>query len=284
MLRTLVTIAFALMLLAPSSPGVAHDDVARRLIGACVGCKLPHDLHGLDLHGLRFVGDDLRDVDFSHANLQDAEFTGDDLDGTHFDQADLRNVRFVGVHLHAATFAGARTDGVRFVGVHLEREDMTPDVARMIMRDCTGCSLEGLDLHGADLRGIKVVGANLSDADLHGASLQGANLVGANVRGADLSHADLHGARLVGANLRDARMTGTTVGDAILCAPNRGDWDDRRTACANLRGVDLHGVDLRAARWCDDHDRNDSPGDCRPVTHDELVNDAHADLSGALSP
>jgi uncharacterized protein YjbI with pentapeptide repeats len=263
-LAALVTGALALSLIAFAAPAGAHDDIARRLLQSCVGCKLPKDLRGQDLHGIRFVGDDLRDVDFSHANLQDAEFTGDELDRTHFDQADLRNVRFVGVHMHAATFAGARTDGVRFVGISLDRDDVSPDVARLILHDCTGCSLEKIDLHGQDLRGIRIIGANLRDADL--------------------SHADLRGSRLIGANLRDARLTGATVGDAIICAPNRGDDDDSsRTACANLRGVDLHGVDLRGARWCDDHD-DAVPAQCRPVTRDELVHDAHADLTGALSP
>ncbi len=84
-----------------------------------------------------------------------------------------------------------------------------------------GESLNGLSLEeGADLRKIKLPGADLSGANLKGANLSsvdprdpnlstnlsdailgGANLSGANLMGADLSGADLSGADLSGANL-----------------------------------------------------------------------------------
>ena len=106
-----------------------------------------------------------------------------------------------------------------------------------------------------------------------------------NARESDLSRADLRGANLIGASLRDAKLGGATVGDAVLCTQNHdssyGD-EDRRTVCADLRGVDLHGLDFRAARWCA-HD--DGPArTCRTVTRRELTDFAHADLTGAQAP
>lgn len=284
MIRSLAAAAALLATGFPAGPVRAQDDLTRQLIGACVGCRLPKDLHGRDLHGLRFVGADLRDVDFSHANLNGAEFTGADLDGTRFDDADLRNARFVGVRIRHTSFARADVGGVRFVGVRLAAEDASTATGLAVIRDCTGCSLKGIDLHDADLRGIKVVGADLDDAKLAGARLNDARLVGASARGADLSRADLRGADLVATRLRDARLTGAVIGDAILCSENR-DADDlaQRTICADLRGIDLHGIDLRAARHCTQAERA-AARSCRPVTRAELTDIAHADLTGALAP
>ena len=296
MIRSLATTVLALLLAAPAAPVRAQDDLARQLIDSCVGCRLPHDLHGRDLHGLRFVGSDLRDTDLSHANLRGAEFTGANLDGTRFDDADLRDARFVGVRLRHTSFARANVEGIRFVGASVSQGDLDGPLGRTILRDCTGCSFAGADLHDADLRGIKIVGANLHDSNLAGARLNDAKLVGINAHNSDFSRADLRGADLVGANLHDSRMSGATIGDAVLCTRNHGDDvtfndDDgvyQRTACANLRGVDLHGLDLRAARYCVERynarDERDQRNDCRPVTRQELTDYAHADLTGALAP
>ena len=92
----------------------------RQLVNACTGCRFPHDLHGRDLHGLRFVGADLRDVDFSHANLSGAQFTGADLQNARFDDADLRNARFAGVRFGNTSFARANTAGIVMEGVRLD--------------------------------------------------------------------------------------------------------------------------------------------------------------------
>ncbi|HEV3088090.1 MAG TPA: pentapeptide repeat-containing protein [Candidatus Elarobacter sp.] len=287
MIRSLALAAAALLLCAPAVPAAAQDNLSRQLIDSCVGCRLPHDLHGRDLHGLHFVGTDLRDVDFSHANLNGAEFTGANLDGTRFDDADLRNARFTGVRLRRTSFARANTDGARFVGASVSQSDIDGAAGRIIIRDCTGCSLRGLDLHDADLRGIKVVGANLNDSKLAGARLNDAKLIGVSARDADLSRTDLRGANMIGASLRDAKLGGATIGDAVLCSENRGyyrdDGVDRRTVCADLRGVDLHGLDFRAARWCS-NDGGETPRTCRTVTRQELIDYAHADLTGAQAP
>ena len=82
-------------------------------------------------------------------------------------------------------------------------------------------------LHGADLRGADLYGANLHGANLRGADLCGANLHGANLYDADLRGADLYGANLHGADLRGADLRG-----------------------ANLYGANLHGADLRGANLC----------------------------------
>jgi uncharacterized protein YjbI with pentapeptide repeats len=180
---------------------------------------------------------------------------------------------------------------MKFVGVKVAAGTEPAAFERQVLRDCVGCNLESLDLHGEDLRGVHIVGSNLREANLHGTNLRDGNLVGINATSADLSNADLSGSKLVGAMLRDVQLHGATIGDAILCS--RSDDNEnlsqtgiyRHTSCADLRGVDLHGIDLRAARSCDNHDMDDENAapDCRPVTRDELVTLAHADLAGALT-
>jgi uncharacterized protein YjbI with pentapeptide repeats len=81
--------------------------------------------------------------------------------------------------------------------------------------------LAGVDLQGAQLRGIDLVSADLNDANLRGADLSGANLLDANLRGAelskaDLSDADLRYADLIEADLSDANLNGADLGDANL--------------------------------------------------------------------
>ncbi len=191
-------------------------------------------------------------------------------------------MQFVGVRLRRTSFARANTAGVRFVGASVTQADADGVAGRLILHDCTGCSLKGLDLHDADLRGSRVIGASLDDARLAGAHLNDARLVGASARDADLSRADLRGADLVATDLRNARLTGATIGDAVLCSENRDGEAERRTACANLRGVDLHGVDLRAARYCTSD--GTQARTCRVVTRRELTEYAHADLTGAQAP
>ena len=190
------------------------------------------------------------------------------------------------MHLHRTTFARANTDGVRFVGASVSQDGCRRRARARDPARLHRLLVQGLDLHDADLRGIRVVGASLSDAKLAGARLNDAQLIGVSARDADLSRTDLRGANLIGASLRDAKLSGATIGDAVLCSENRGsyrdDGENRRTVCADLRGVDLHGLDLRAARWCsndDDHNRS-----CRTVTRRELTDFAHADLTGAQAP
>jgi serine/threonine protein kinase len=67
-------------------------------------------------------------------------------------------------------------------------------------RGCPGCTLAGIDLHGANLQSYDFTGANLTSADLRGADLRGASLRNADLtnamwQGAILESTDLHGAK-----------------------------------------------------------------------------------------
>ncbi|MBV9407301.1 MAG: pentapeptide repeat-containing protein, partial [Candidatus Eremiobacteraeota bacterium] len=114
-------LGLALTVALPPAPApAAQDDLARQLIEQCVGCRFPKDMRGRDLHGVRFVGAELRDADFSRANLSGAQFIGSDLAGARFDDADLRNAHFVAVEFRGTSFARAKLDGVKMQGADFD--------------------------------------------------------------------------------------------------------------------------------------------------------------------
>ena len=135
--------ALTLTLAVPAAPAGAEDDLVRQLVNACLGCRFPHDLRGRDLHGLHFVGADLRDVDLSRANLNGAVFTGADLENARFDDADLRNTRFTGVRFANTSFARAKLDNITMEGVRLGPGAIVGADYATFLRRCTGCDLSG---------------------------------------------------------------------------------------------------------------------------------------------
>ncbi|HEY0393762.1 MAG TPA: pentapeptide repeat-containing protein [Candidatus Elarobacter sp.] len=150
--RRLAPAALALALLVPAAPARAEDDLVRQLVNACVGCRFPKDLHGRDLHGLRFVGADLRGADFSRANLNGASFTGADLQDARFDDADLRNVRFTGVRFRNTSFARAKLDNIVMEGVQLDARAIVGADYTRFLRSCTGCDLSGMSMSRVERR------------------------------------------------------------------------------------------------------------------------------------
>jgi uncharacterized protein YjbI with pentapeptide repeats len=82
--------------------------------------------------------------------------------------------------------------------------------------DLRGADLRGLDLAGIDLRDARLQGADLEAASLRRARLQGADLSGSNLRFADLSHADATAASLRQADLASAALHATVFFRAVL--------------------------------------------------------------------
>ena len=78
------------------------------------------------------------------------------------------------------------------------------------------CTLVGMNLERADLRGVDLRGANLTNANLRGADLSGANLSHATLIKADLSRANLQKANFTGADMTSCDMTMTYGRGAIF--------------------------------------------------------------------
>lgn len=225
---------------------------ASGLPAVCIGCDLARaDLHGRDLHAVKWVGTDLRSADLRAANLRGAHLAGVDFTGADLRGADLRDASLAGVDLRDAKLDGARFEGARLAGVDLSRSTFAglPDAqVRALLGQCAGCDVEHVDLHGRDLHGIAVVGSSFRDSDLRGANVSGATLC---------SHSE-H-------------------------ISHNGDVENiGRIVCADLAGADLRGTDLRGVQLCDEVRGNRR--DCRAVDAATLRTAAHANLDGAVGP
>ena len=177
---------------------------------------------------------------FDQADLRNRDFTGADLDGVSFRGAQLQGANFSRARLRGAIFEGARLDNAKFVEAQLQGAQFA--TATLDRVDFTGAQLQGADL-GGQLRGVTLAKANLlgvlfgfgAETELQGADLDGALLSGADFGRAQLQGASLKSAIMLGVDLRGADLQGADLGQADL----RG---------ANLDGAQLHGASLRGAK------------------------------------
>jgi uncharacterized protein YjbI with pentapeptide repeats len=190
----------ALLFLLLTSPAGAADTV---LSARCIGCDLHgQDLQRHDLHGATYIGTDMQNIDLRDANLQNVKFIGVDLSGGTLDGADLRGSTFTGVDFGSATFRGSRVTGIRLTGVNLERVQLGDvDVPAFLAR-CIGCDFARADLHGLDMHGTALIGADFHDSNLENVSFNGATLCSGS---SSKPCVDLRGARVAGADFRNVR-------------------------------------------------------------------------------
>jgi len=213
------------------------------------------------LHGARFDGARVYEVDFVRADLRGASFVGAsvhealfldvELGGADFSGARVTAPDLRGVDLSAAVLSGAEflnpivdhgtrwPEGFAPTGPVLIEAGAGLEDANLYGRDIAKMSLEGINLHDCDCRHIDASGSVLIGADLRSADLRDASLDESVLRGADLRHADLEGASLRNADLSEADLQHADLRDADLRGADlRG---------ADLRRVTLEGADLRQA-------------------------------------
>ena len=199
--------------------------------------------------GLSLRGRDLRYARLDRSSLAKADLTGADLDGASLAGADLSEARLQCADLsallltesrEAAACPTARNANLR--GAKLVRAQLAGlDLGGALLDEA---QLEGADLSASLLTGASFAGAHLEKASLASAQGLGANFIVANLQGADLTGsklpaADLTSASMQGAILAYAGLEGATLRDADLEAADLG--------AARLQGADLSGSRLRAA-------------------------------------
>jgi uncharacterized protein YjbI with pentapeptide repeats len=193
-----------------------------------------------DLRNRDFTGANLDGASFRQAQLQGANFSRARLRGAMFEGAQLDNAKFVEAQLQGAQFATAKMDGVDFTGAQLQGADLSFELRGITFARANltgvlfGFGTETL-LQGADLSGAVLTGADFGRAQMQGASLKSASMRGVDLREANLQGADLGGADLRGANLDRARLQGASLRGAKL----RLTLGSPATELADLDGVDL---------------------------------------------
>jgi len=142
-------------------------------------------------------------------NLADADLRGIDLVPSHLRDIDMEHGPLdrekreweATVELWDSNLRGINLEGAQLPCVNLLGADLR--YANLRGANLWEASLSWANLEGADLRNANLVGASLAEANLQGADLEGADL-----RYANLSYADLTGAKIEGADFRGADIYG----------------------------------------------------------------------------
>lgn len=221
-----------------------------------VGSQFPILLLTKSAAGLSLAGQDLsaghyiqniRDVDFSAANLNGANFStllDPNLAGCNFTDAHLSGAILKGCHnLNQAIW-----DSANLTNTDLSQVDKAGTAKiNFDKANLQGATLSNgqplaanFDYSQARFTGANLAGANLQNLNLRGADFTNANLIGANLKGADLTQANLHNANLKDAHLDGANLTGARLTNARL--------DNATLAGTNLTGTHLENTKFR---FCD---------------------------------
>jgi hypothetical protein len=150
-------------------------------------------LRGRNLSGAVFVNSDLRNVDFTGANLNSAVL----------DYAQLARARFECATLYdRVTKPGWPQDGCTW----LQR-------ASFALAQLQGARFGRARMHGAILIAANLQSADMSAAQLQGVMFTNAEMTGARLKSADLSSAFLDGATMIGTDFSDSQLQGVLLGD-----------------------------------------------------------------------
>ncbi|KAL6228523.1 hypothetical protein ACLB2K_002472 [Fragaria x ananassa] len=155
------------------------------------------DLSKLDLSFVDFSYACLKNVFFSRANLHCAKFKDADAEGAIFHNANLRECEFTGANLRGALLAGTNLQSANL-------QDACLIDCSFCQADLRSAHLQNADLSNANLEGAILEGANLKGAKLSNTNLKDANLQRAYLRQVNLRDTHLEGAKLDGANLLGA--------------------------------------------------------------------------------
>jgi uncharacterized protein YjbI with pentapeptide repeats len=171
-------------------------------------------------------------------NLSGANLFKADLRETDFSEAELTEA-----NLSMADLYGAELSGAELTEANLSKADLRE--ANLNRANLTDANLSGADLRSAKLRNAKLSGADLRSANLMDANLSGAYLAGAKLREANFNRANLMDARFYDADLRSANLSNTILTDATFLGAN---LDHAILSGARLDGANLSKADLSEAR------------------------------------
>jgi uncharacterized protein YjbI with pentapeptide repeats len=203
--------------------------------------KTKTSFRGRDLRYAVLDRSDLRSVDFTLADLTGASLQGTDLRNAIFGCA-LTNTNVI-AQLRNYIFPGESSTG-QWIDAPSECTSMRGiNLAGADMRGVTFASSNEarVSMSGAQMNGVKLDGVDLSWLNFSLSLMYGASLVGADLHAADFSGADLTMANLTGSNLSEAELRLTALSFARLDGAN---LYKARAIVSDLTGASLVGADL----------------------------------------
>jgi uncharacterized protein YjbI with pentapeptide repeats len=192
-------------------------------------CEIAIDLRKVNLQREILSGFNLREADFSGADLSYAQLNRANLSGAILVWAELSGADLSYAKLDHSNLISARLSGSNLGDANLSRTVLS--YAELNNANLSHANLNGAFINSANLRSANLIGANLIEADLSETDLSGANLSYANLNSAFLRSVNLSGANLSSANFTDSRISGVT-------------WNPRkmRGNYLEIRGIDAsHG-------------------------------------------
>jgi uncharacterized protein YjbI with pentapeptide repeats len=179
------------------------------------------------------VRPDLRDADFTSANLEHVNLTSANLgyaklSFAKLSHANLSSANFSSAYLRFADFSSANLSHTILAFAYLGSVDFShANLSHAILTeaDLSHANFSHADLSHANLSCAKLRSTNLTSANLRFAKLGNAHLLVANLSHTDLSHADLSsanfsGANLSGANFHKTELFHTVFANIDLCTVN----------------------------------------------------------------
>lgn len=134
-----------------------------------------------------------------------------------------------------------KNNGVKeidFSNLHLGELD-TNSIVEQIKNEIQIGSLEGVNLKGANLPDVYLMGINMQHSNLENINLKEASLTTSNLNRANLKNADLREAYLWSTDLEHADLSGADLRQA--------EFNDAILTFANLEGANLEGAYLTSA-------------------------------------
>jgi uncharacterized protein YjbI with pentapeptide repeats len=198
----------------------------------------------------KLIDDDAVETDFPSFSLR-----GRNLSGAVLPRSDLRNVDFTGANLNDAVLDLARLEHARFGCAGPYDRRTKPGWPE------DGCTwLQRASLTQARLQAAYFMRARMHGAILIGANLQGADLTAAQLQGVMLSKARLEAASLAGANLKaafldEAVLIGVNFSNTQLQQVLLGDTRLELASIQYMNSASLDGTPLRIARPLAGEDR-----------------------------
>ena len=223
--------------------------------------KLNGHLKGADFSGIKVSGLDLRMIDLTNANFEDAVMTDWTFHGLGNTPASI---------LDGANFSGATMQNINMKGVSARGADFSKVTLVGVQRGRTVVDLSNTNLEGADFSDILFSGdpnaksINFNDANLQEVTFEDSHLprmscFRARMRGTDFKGATLQGMVIQKADIRDAIFKDADLTDMELGQQWKlggqfkpFEHDMCLTEGANFEGANLNGVDLnfRNLRFC----------------------------------
>lgn len=213
------------------------------------------DLRHLDLSGMNMENADLSESIFTQvilqkSNLSEAKLSGSNLVESNLSGADLKNADLTHADLTAADLTGADLSGATLEDAILEGANLT----QAVLKNIKGA--------GADFTRAVLDGAVFGNADLKGAELTKVHMDNSSFEKADLTEASIRGATGRKVNMDKANLTELRASDGCMlqqcsfreaCAREsiwtQADLTESDFAYANLHGADFSGARLTGTNF-----------------------------------